>query len=83
MKCNKCGQEFKPYWLDKHSFCSACRGNLVVDARVNMKHGKHSLTFKADKIVVESNFGKHSMVSKYSLGEYQLALATFNKLTEG
>jgi hypothetical protein len=46
----------------------------------NLKSGIHSLTVKTDKIVVESNFGRSSMVSVYSPEEHEEALACFNRL---
>jgi len=48
----------------------------------NLKSGIHSLTYKVDKIVVESNFGSESAVSIYTLDEAWLALAAFNRLIE-
>ena len=47
----------------------------------NLKDGIHSLTVKSEKIIVESNFGKSSMVSEYSLEEYEKAISTFLQLT--
>jgi hypothetical protein len=48
----------------------------------NLKDGIHSLTVKADKIVVESNFVKESFVSIYTLKEYDLAVFAFKRLTQ-
>ncbi len=51
--------------------------------KINLSQGIHSLTIKGNKVVVETRIGNQSMVSTFTLAEYDKALNCYNKLING